>query len=268
MVNWLLSCHCGIYTYPINIGGSGLGLFISKRLTEMHGGQIGFTSQRGVGSTFAFYVKSRKSTVPRRQSEDTTAAVRTNMRRQASVLTIQSRAKKDQPPDQPTANTTNPADLHILVVEDNLVNQRVLAKQLRNIGMKVTVSNHGGEALEHLQTTQYCVTDGAPLSIVLMDWEMPVKSLHPFKSESHTNFPGHERLNMRATHPRAPARRRYTWACACYCRYCEREVGASGGCVGGGYGRCYLEAVQDTGVVCLYTEDVGEAGGWVKVGDA
>jgi CheY-like chemotaxis protein len=165
------------------------------------------------------------------------------MRRQASVLTIQSRAKKDQPPDQPTANTTNPADLHILVVEDNLVNQRVLAKQLRNIGMKVTVSNHGGEALEHLQTTQYCVTDGAPLSIVLMDWEMPVKSLHPFKSESHTNFPGHERLNMRAIHPRATARRRYTWACACYCRHCKREVGASGGGVGSGYGRCYLEAV-------------------------
>jgi CheY-like chemotaxis protein len=64
-------------------------------------------------------------------------------------------------------------------VEDNLVNQRVLAKQLRTIGMEVTVANHGGEALEHLRTTQYCVTHGKPLSIVLMDWEMPVKFALP-----------------------------------------------------------------------------------------
>jgi CheY-like chemotaxis protein len=160
-------------------GGSGLGLFISKRLTEMHGGQIGFTSRRGVGSTFAFYVKSRKSTVPRRQSEDSTAAVRTSIRRQASALTIQTRDKKDKTPESTTENTTQPTDLHILVVEDNLVNQRVLAKQLRTIGMKVTVANHGGEALEHLRTTQYCVTHGKPLSIVLMDWEMPVKFALP-----------------------------------------------------------------------------------------
>jgi PleD family two-component response regulator len=141
----------------------------------MHGGQIGFTSQRGVGSTFAFYVKSRKSTVTRRQSEDSTAAVRTSMRRQASALTIETRDKKDRMPEPASGNTTKSSNLHILVVEDNLVNQRVLAKQLRTIGMEVTVSNHGGEALEHLRTTHYCVNDGNPLSIVLMDWEMPVK---------------------------------------------------------------------------------------------
>lgn len=67
-------------------------------------------------------------------------------------------------------------DLHVLIVEDNLVNQRVLAKQLRNTGMQVAVANHGGEALEYLRTTNYCVADGSgqPLALILMDWEMPV----------------------------------------------------------------------------------------------
>jgi signal transduction histidine kinase len=43
-------------------GGSGLGLFISKRLVELQGGQIGLASQVDVGSKFAFYVPARQTT--------------------------------------------------------------------------------------------------------------------------------------------------------------------------------------------------------------
>lgn len=43
-------------------GGSGLGLFISKRLVELQGGQIGLASQVDVGSRFAFYVPARQTT--------------------------------------------------------------------------------------------------------------------------------------------------------------------------------------------------------------
>jgi CheY-like chemotaxis protein len=42
--------------------------------------------------------------------------------------------------------------------------------------MHVAVANHGGEALEYLQTTSYCKADGSgnELTLILMDWEMPV----------------------------------------------------------------------------------------------
>lgn len=156
-----------------------MGLFISRRLTEMHGGAIGFASTPGIGSTFAFYVKCRRSVMvlTRRQSESNDNAVGISIRAQASALSNRTRDEKDLPPTPPARGEIKLTDLDVLIVEDNLVNQRVLAKQLRNVGMKVSVANHGGEALEHLKTTTYCAanrTTAKPLSLILMDWEMPV----------------------------------------------------------------------------------------------
>ena len=45
-------------------GGSGLGLFISRELTELQGGQIGVHSVSGKGSTFAFYVQAERVEAP------------------------------------------------------------------------------------------------------------------------------------------------------------------------------------------------------------
>ncbi|KAF2129176.1 hypothetical protein P153DRAFT_376440 [Dothidotthia symphoricarpi CBS 119687] len=161
----------------IDYGGSGLGLFISRRLTEMHGGAIGFASKAGVGSTFAFYVRSRDATVSQQQEECSNDAVDLSIRTQESFLSSQSRNDGDQSPAQLVNTEVAASDLYVLIVEDNIVNQRVLAKQLRNVGINVAVANHGGEALDHLRTTTYCITDeprADRLSLILMDWEMPV----------------------------------------------------------------------------------------------
>ena len=69
--------------------------------------------------------------------------------------------------------------LKILIVEDNIVNQKVLAKQLQKAGCIVHVANHGGEAIEFLKTTIYYTapeaqTKGLDLNVILMDLEMPV----------------------------------------------------------------------------------------------
>jgi CheY-like chemotaxis protein len=171
----------------------------------MHGGAIGFASKAGVGSTFAFYVKSRRSRniLARKQSESSTATVDISIRAQASALSNRSRDEKDQPPVTALHPLT---EMNVLIVEDNLVNQRVLAKQLRNIGMSVTVANHGGEALDHLQTTTYCMPDSTnakPLSLVLMDWEMPVSKmqLDIIANCTNSNNSGHGRIDLCATDP-------------------------------------------------------------------
>lgn len=60
---------------------------------------------------------------------------------------------------------------------DNLVNQRVLCKQLRNLGHIVYAANHGKEALEFLEKSTYWAANdgsGEHLDIILLDTEMPV----------------------------------------------------------------------------------------------
>lgn len=106
----------------IKYGGSGLGLFISRELAEMQAGRIGVQSAEGVGSTFAFYVKCRKSNMVHRKESA-----------KGSLI------------DTPAHTVAH----EVLLVEDNLLNQKVLAKQLRRIGCIVHVANNGVSPLTH-----------------------------------------------------------------------------------------------------------------------
>jgi len=159
----------------------------------MQGGAIGFASQRGVGSTFAFYVKARRSDPP---VEDVTLTTQetpeltATRARAASAAAMANEKPVDggvaesvapqaptKQPSAPLETATPTANLHVMVVEDNLVNQRVLAKHLRNLGCIVNVANHGSEALDYLRTTKFWTgkqDHGADLDVILMDWEMPV----------------------------------------------------------------------------------------------
>ncbi|KAG9985930.1 CheY-like protein, partial [Aureobasidium melanogenum] len=75
--------------------------------------------------------------------------------------------------------------IKVLIVEDNIVNARVLSKQLKNLGCVVHVANHGGEALDILRKSNYWnhqadtenttpESERIGLSVVLMDQEMPI----------------------------------------------------------------------------------------------
>lgn len=175
----------------VRYGGSGLGLFISRELTEMQGGEIGVASEKGVGSTFAFYVKARK--VDHVQNDDTISPILNIIPRDSSSYLVPLEARRNSygkiTQRYNTGNTSKQtitnsnvsvldySKLRVLIVEDNLVNQRVLQKQLDNIGFQTRVANHGGEALNILKESTFWAgneTAGVELSIVLMDLEMPV----------------------------------------------------------------------------------------------
>lgn len=175
-------------------GGSGLGLFISKRLAELHGGQIGVASEAGKGSIFSFYVQGRRCSAPSSKVGGGDGTAR--MERQhggdeglGQMLAPQRQRIASLGGREPGRETTvvakrrrfNPKETTILVVEDNLINQRVLANQLKKAGCMVNLANDGLEALSFLKTTHFCKSanygegegGGVPLDIVLMDLEMP-----------------------------------------------------------------------------------------------
>ncbi len=118
-------------------GGAGLGLAISKGLIELQGGNISVLSQQNSGSVFRFILSYGAS------KEDGT----------------DSAAKKDF--------TELLKDKRFLVVEDNLVNQRLISVVLQKVGAKIDLAANGKEAIELLKTnTGY--------DLILMDIQMPV----------------------------------------------------------------------------------------------
>lgn len=169
----------------IKYGGSGLGLFISRELASRQGGQIGVASQPGRGSTFAFYVMAQRCGAPKNPHHDAAKVDPGTLKRsKASILTAAATAEEEMHSHvthelaarkvselQELATT----ELHLLVVEDNLVNQKVMSKQLARAGYTVAVANHGYEALEHVRKSRFAdATNGLPLHVVLCDVEMPV----------------------------------------------------------------------------------------------
>jgi signal transduction histidine kinase/ActR/RegA family two-component response regulator len=121
-------------------GGTGLGLSISKRLVELMGGAIGVMSERGVGSTFWFEAPMEEASSPEE-----------SVTRPSAAELLQSN------PDR-RAN--------ILVVEDNLVNQKVAVRLLEKLGYRAEAANDGQEAVSRVTSGSY--------SLVLMDCQMPV----------------------------------------------------------------------------------------------
>lgn len=135
-------------------GGSGLGLMISKHLAQLLGGDISVLSEVGKGSQFRLTVDVLELPAPLVQG--------------------------DQVSDGPlTSSSTARQSLHdarILLVEDGIDNQRLIAFILRRAGANVEVAENGRLAIEQLTvdgTVSGLLRDPPPFDLIIMDMQMP-----------------------------------------------------------------------------------------------
>jgi CheY-like chemotaxis protein len=122
-------------------GGSGLGLTITKALTQLMGGSIRVESEEGKGSDFIVSLNLKK-------------------------------AREKTPVDDATAENTaalpktDTKDISVLVVEDNPLNQKLIGILLKQLDCVTDMAGNGEEAMAMAGEKEY--------DLIFMDLQMPV----------------------------------------------------------------------------------------------
>ncbi|MDP2385160.1 MAG: ATP-binding protein [Bacteroidota bacterium] len=125
-------------------GGTGLGLSISKFIVEQQGGTIEVNSEIGKGSSFCFTLGF----------ETGDPEWKGNIIQQIEGIPV----------------NVDLSHIHVLLVEDNLINQRVAVHELSKWKTNTDVANNANEAFEKLTVQQ---AQGKKYNLILMDISMP-----------------------------------------------------------------------------------------------
>ncbi|KIO32181.1 hypothetical protein M407DRAFT_18753 [Tulasnella calospora MUT 4182] len=146
-------------------GGSGLGLFVSRKLCELMGGNIDVDSVYGQGATFRFYLQMKIAAEPEPKPKPSPESP------------VKAKPAVAAPP------APSQTAYHILITEDNIINQTVLNRQLKQAGFTTELAANGKEALEKIKRLAFGTDNIDPslprrFDAILMDCEMPVMDGH------------------------------------------------------------------------------------------
>ena len=144
-----------------SLKGTGLGLAITKKLLNAQGGTISVESKEGMGSVFTFNLPFKKG----------------------APISVAQRS-----PSENSIFKEGLEGLHVLLVEDNAINQIVAVNTLKKLKLIPTVANNGVEALEIYAKQDF--------DLVLMDIQMPLmdgiettKNIRAIKDETKNKIP-------------------------------------------------------------------------------
>ncbi len=135
-------------------GGTGLGLAIAKQLVQLQDGTLTLKSEPGKGSEF--------------------------------VVVLPFDLEMENPVDMASPKATATIKTQqVLIVEDNLMNQKLARIMLQNNGFNIAIANNGIEALELLREQRF--------DLILMDIQMPLmdgcQAARAIRRELHLDIP-------------------------------------------------------------------------------
>lgn len=139
-------------------GGTGLGLAICRRIAELMGGEIAVDSELGKGSIFTV-------TLPLKAAEHLLPAPDDVLPDPPSAEPRRAHASTTLSPSRGVVEE-DAATCCILVAEDDVINQKVILRQLGLLGYRAEIANDGREALAQWRSGRY--------AMILTDLHMPV----------------------------------------------------------------------------------------------